>query len=67
MFRLRGRGVPHLEGRGRGDLLVHVRVDMPTDLTDEEEELLRQFAELRGDDVAEPESGFLGRLKGVFK
>ena len=67
VFRFRGLGVPHLQGRGRGDLLVHVRVDTPTDLTDEQEELLRRFAELRGEEVAEPESGFLGRLKGVFK
>jgi hypothetical protein len=42
-------------------------VDTPTDLTDEQEELLRRFAELRGETVAEPEHGFLGRLKGVFK
>jgi molecular chaperone DnaJ len=67
VFRFRGLGVPHLQGRGRGDLLVHVRVDTPTDLTDEQEELLRRFAELRGEPVAEPEAGFLGRLKGVFK
>ena len=32
VFRLRGRGVPHVEGRGRGDLLVQVVVDTPTDL-----------------------------------
>ncbi|MBK9181078.1 MAG: molecular chaperone DnaJ [Acidimicrobiales bacterium] len=50
-LRLRGRGVPHLEGRGRGDLIVHVSVDVPTGLSKEEEEVLRRFAELRGDEV----------------
>ena len=51
VFRLRGRGVPHVEGRGRGDLLVQVVVDTPTDLTDEQEEALRHYAELRGDEI----------------
>ena len=47
-FRLRGRGVPHLEGRGRGDLLVRAVVDTPTDLRADEEELLRQLADRAG-------------------
>lgn len=67
VFRFRGLGVPHLQGRGRGDLLVHVRVETPTDLTEEQEELLRRFAELRGEQVAEPAEGFLGKLKGMLK
>jgi molecular chaperone DnaJ len=67
VFRFRGLGVPHLQGRGRGDLLVHVRVETPTDLSDEEEALLRRFAELRGEPVAEPAEGILGKLKGMLK
>ncbi len=47
-LRLRGRGVPHLQSRGRGDLIVSVVVDTPTDLTKEQEELLRQLAASRG-------------------
>ena len=41
-FKLRGRGVPHLEGRGRGDLIVRVVVDTPTRLGRDEEELVAQ-------------------------
>ncbi len=67
MFRLRGRGVPHLEGRGRGDLLVRVAVDTPTDLTPEEDELLRRLAEGRGHQVAPPENGLLSRIRSAFK
>jgi molecular chaperone DnaJ len=67
VFRLRGRGVPHLEGRGRGDVLVHVVVETPDDLTGEQEELLRRLAAARGEPVAEPESGLLGRIRGAFK
>ena len=51
-IRLRGRGVPHLQGRGRGDLILTVVVDTPTELTKEQEELVRRLAEIRGEDVA---------------
>jgi molecular chaperone DnaJ len=66
-FRLRGRGVPHLERRSRGDLIVQVVVDVPTDLGPEEEELLRQFAERRGDAVAPADAGFLSRIRSAFR
>jgi molecular chaperone DnaJ len=67
VFRLRGRGVPHVEGRGRGDLLVQVVVDTPTDLSRDEEELLRRFAASRGEEVPPADSGFLGRIRSAFK
>ncbi len=66
VFRLRGRGVPHLDGRGRGDLLVRVAVAVPESLSDEETELLKKFAELRGESVA-PEAGFLKKIRSAFK
>jgi molecular chaperone DnaJ len=66
-FRLRGRGVPHLEGRGRGDLRVVVSVEVPTKLTSAQEELLRKYAEDRGEHLDEPDSGFLSKIKSAFK
>lgn len=66
-FRLRGGGVPHLERRGRGDLLVEVVVDVPTQLSEEEEALLRQLAELRGEPVAPPPSGLVSKLRSAFR
>ena len=66
VFRLRGRGVPHVRGRGRGDLLVQVAVDTPTDLEPEVEEALRQIAALRGDEVAPADKGFFSRIKSAF-
>ena len=66
-FRLRGMGVPHVNGRGRGDLVVELVVKTPTDLTDEEEGLLRQFAELRTEHVAPSDPGFFGKVKSAFK
>jgi len=66
-FRLRGRGVPHLERRSRGDLIVRVQVQVPDDLTAEQEAALRQFAKLRGDEVAPADAGFLSRIRSAFR
>ena len=66
MFRLRGQGVPRVRGRGRGDYLVQVVVDTPTDLDDETDELLRRLAAARGEDVAPPERGFFSKIKSAF-
>lgn len=69
VIRLRERGVPRLEGRGRGrgDLIVTLRVVTPTDLDDEQETLLRQLAELRGEEVSDPDPGLIGRLRSAFR
>ena len=68
VFRLKGRGIPALRGRGRGDLLVRVDVEVPGRLSAEEDELLRSFAELRGEDVAAPqEKGVFSRLRSAFQ
>jgi len=67
VFRLRGRGVPDVNGRGRGDLLVQVAVDTPTAVTREQEELLRRLAAARGEEVAPADTGFLGRVRSAFK
>ncbi|MED5438768.1 MAG: molecular chaperone DnaJ [Actinomycetota bacterium] len=67
LFRFRDHGVPHLQGRGRGDLVVEVVVDTPTDLTAEEEEILRSLAVERGEVVAEPGDGLLSRIRSAFR
>ena len=68
VFKLRGRGVPRSDGRGRGDLLVPVVVDIPSGLSKAEEDLLRQFAAERGEEVAAPDSGGLrARLRSAFR
>ena len=60
-FRLRGKGIPELRGRGRGDQYVTIRVQVPTSLNSEQKEALRAFAQAMGEEVPE-ESG----LKGFF-
>ncbi len=49
VFKLRGKGIPHLRGFGRGDQLVQAVVEMPTSLSKKEENLLKEFAKLRGE------------------
>jgi molecular chaperone DnaJ len=53
VHRVRHEGIEHLQGRGRGDLYVHVIVDVPTELDDVTESLLRQLAEHEGAAVGE--------------
>lgn len=65
-FRLRGRGVPHVRGRGRGDLRVDIVVEVPDDLDEAQEALLRQLAALRGEAVAEPGQSIFSRIKSAF-
>lgn len=65
IFRLRGRGVPHLKRSGRGDLLILTRVEVPTKLTREQKDLFRQLAAtMEGESVVEiKEPTFLDRVR----
>ena len=49
VFRLRGKGIPVLNGRGRGDQYVTVNVQVPTGLTHEQKEALRAYGEAMGE------------------
>ena len=67
--RIRARGIPHLRGTGRGDLHVHLDVRTPTKLTPDEERMLRDFARMRGEEVAElsrKQGGFLSFMRDAF-
>ena len=66
VFSLRGRGVPAVRGRGRGDLRVELIVEIPTKLSAGEEELLRRLAEERGELVDPPSGGLFSRIKSAF-
>ncbi len=67
VVRLRGRGVPVVQGRGRGDLLISVMVDVPTEVTKEQEELLRQLAAQREETVAPADAGLFSKIRHAFK
>lgn len=68
-FRLRNKGVPHLRGSGQGDQHVKVVIVTPTRLSDEQKELLYQFAEKSGkqSNYCENEESFFNRVKRAFR
>ena len=68
-LRIRGKGVPHLRGTGRGELYVHLDVRTPTRLDPDQERILREFAKSRGEEVAELSKhagGFFARMRDAF-
>ncbi|RUS48514.1 molecular chaperone DnaJ [Cohnella sp. AR92] len=67
-FRLKGKGVPKLRGYGQGDQHVKVTVVTPTQLNDEQKELLRQFAAKSGEEASnEHHESIFDRMKKAFR
>lgn len=66
IFRLKSKGIPYLRGNGRGDQYVKVEIDVPKKLNDKQKELLKQFAEISGDDVYEQRKGFFDKMKDAL-
>ncbi|MCI8839652.1 MAG: molecular chaperone DnaJ [Oscillospiraceae bacterium] len=64
-FRLRGKGIPELRGRGRGDQYVTVQVKVPASLTNQQRDALQAFAEAMGESTPAPASG--SPVKEFFK
>ncbi|MBD3730110.1 MAG: molecular chaperone DnaJ [Sphingomonadales bacterium] len=65
-LRVRGAGMPVLQGRGRGDLVVEVLVETPTKLTKEQKAILEQFRETETGEECPESMGFFDRLKNAF-
>jgi molecular chaperone DnaJ len=65
-FRLRGKGVPHLNERGKGDLVVEIRVATPTKLTRQQRELMKQLSETMVIDNEPHSRGLFGKMKDMF-
>ncbi|MBT4042856.1 MAG: molecular chaperone DnaJ [Rhodospirillaceae bacterium] len=66
-FRLRGKGMPHMRGRGQGDMYVQTMVETPVNLSKEQRALLEQFEESLGDGGTSPESeGFFKKAKELW-
>jgi molecular chaperone DnaJ len=64
---LRGRGMPVLQGFGRGDHRVLVNVQVPRRLTDEQRSLLERFRETADDGTYRADEGFFQKLKSAFR
>ena len=67
VFRLRGKGVPMLRGKGRGDQYVTVEIEIPKNLSNKQKDILKQFeAEVEGKNYKKQKS-FLDKMKELFK
>jgi molecular chaperone DnaJ len=66
-IRLKGRGMPSLRSRERGDLVVELFVETPTKLTPRQKELMRELAGLCGEQQHPKSAGFLGKAKAFWE
>src|SRR5438874_1339294 len=67
VFKLRGKGIANLEGRGRGDLLARVIVEVPTRLNSEQRRKLEEFSALCGEENTPLHRRFFERAKDFFR
>ncbi|HET8759744.1 MAG TPA: molecular chaperone DnaJ [Nitrospiria bacterium] len=63
---LRGQGLPDMHGGGRGDLLVRIRLVVPTKLTPRQRELVEELAKLEGEEVNGEPVGIFAKVKNLF-
>jgi molecular chaperone DnaJ len=68
VLRLKSMGLPDLNGRSAGDLLVRLQVEVPKKLSDRETALLKELAEIRGDGAGAKDTpkGFFTKIKHWF-
>jgi len=67
-FRLKGKGAPNVRGYGHGDQHVKIRVITPTNLSDRQKDLLREFNEISGNEPTDEHGdSFFDRVKRTFK
>ncbi len=67
VFRMKGKGMPSLDGYGRGDEHVRVVVAVPERLTEEERRVLLEYARLRGEPVDSNNDSFVQKVKRTFQ
>ena len=66
-LRLRGAGMPVLNGRGAGDLVIQIEVETPSRLTAKQRELLEAFRETETGEECPQSHGFFGKLKAMWE
>ena len=66
LIRLRGKGIPYVNGRGKGDLIARITVEVPRQLSNKQKELLRQFEETMGEKNYQKRKSFFDKVKDVF-
>lgn len=66
VFRLKGKGIPFLRGNSRGDQYVKVNIEVPKRLDERQKALLREFAEISGDEAHEQRKGFFDKMRDAL-
>ena len=66
-FRLRNKGIPYVNGKGRGDEYVRVNVEVPTNLTAKQKDMIREFEGSTGDRNYQKRKSFFDKIKDAFK
>ncbi|MGI5965472.1 MULTISPECIES: molecular chaperone DnaJ [Anaerotruncus] len=67
VFRLRNKGIPYVNGRGRGDQYVKVNIEVPRNLTGKQKDALKEFEKLSSDKNYEKRKSFFDKLKDAMK
>ena len=66
IFRVKGEGFPNVHGQGKGDLLVKIFVEVPTNLNEKQKSLLQEFSTLESPANLPKRKGFLDKIKSLF-
>ena len=66
MFRMKGKGIQNVNGRGRGDQFVRVNIEVPKHLSDKQKKLLREFEDSATDTNQSQRKSFWDKVKDAF-
>lgn len=65
-FRLKNKGIEHLNGYGRGDEYIKIKIVIPKKLNYEQKELLKKFADISGEEINPEQKSFLRKVREVL-
>ena len=66
VFKLKGKGMPHLGGRGRGDQYVKITIEVPRNLSQKQREILKEFDTHASEKNYQRRTSFFDKLKNMF-
>jgi molecular chaperone DnaJ len=66
VFKLKGKGMPHIHDRGRGDQMIKINIEIPRSLSEEQKELLRQFDKISIAKNYRKKTTFFDKIKNIF-
>jgi molecular chaperone DnaJ len=66
IYKLKGKGIPFIKGTGRGDQYIKVNIDVPKRLNEKQKAILKEFADLSGDEIHDQRKSFFNKMKDVL-